>query len=293
MGLSQGMKPLGGVAVVADHTWAAHAGAQGAEGRVEPGRRGRLRLGRVPEGAGRPRRRSRPRSCSNRGDVDAALGARRQAASRRSTTRRTSSTARSSRRPRSPRCRTGAARSGPAPRTRWAPARRWPRRLGLPVEKVTLHVTLLGGGFGRKSKPDFIVEAALLSQKVGRPVKVTWTREDEIQHGFYHSVSAQHLEAGLDAAGRTVAWRHRTVFPSIALHLRREGRVPAELGAGHGLHRRALRRAQPAPRERPDRPRRAHRVAAVGGEHLPRLRRSAPSRTSWPTPRAPIPGTTS
>jgi isoquinoline 1-oxidoreductase subunit beta len=89
------------------------------------------------------------------------------------------------------------------------------KALGLPIEKVTLHVTLLGGGFGRKSKPDFILEAALLSQKVGRPVKVTWTREDEIQHGFYHSVSAQHLEAGLDREGRAVAWRHRTVYPSI------------------------------------------------------------------------------
>jgi isoquinoline 1-oxidoreductase beta subunit len=51
---------------------------------------------------------------------------------------------------------------------------------------------------------------------VGRPVKVTWTREDEMRHGFYHAVSAQHLEAGLDASGRTVARRHRTVFPSIA-----------------------------------------------------------------------------
>ena len=106
--------------------------------------------------------------------------------------------------------------------------------LGLPVEKVTLHVTLLGGGFGRKSKPDFIVEAALLSKKVGRPVKVTWTREDEIQHGFYHSVSAQHLEAGLDAEGRTVAWRHRTVFPTIASTFDAKAEYPPnwELGLG-------------------------------------------------------------
>jgi isoquinoline 1-oxidoreductase beta subunit len=87
--------------------------------------------------------------------------------------------------------------------------------LGIPVERVRVNVTLLGGGFGRKSKPDFIVEAAVLSREVGAPVKVTWTREDDIQHGYYHTVTAQHLEAGLDAQGRTVAWLHRTGFPSI------------------------------------------------------------------------------
>jgi isoquinoline 1-oxidoreductase beta subunit len=87
--------------------------------------------------------------------------------------------------------------------------------LGIPKENVKVHVTLLGGGFGRKSKPDYVVEAALLSKKVGRPVKVTWTREDEIRHGYYHSVSAQHIEAGLDGDGKTVAWLHRTAFPPI------------------------------------------------------------------------------
>ena len=87
--------------------------------------------------------------------------------------------------------------------------------LGIPAERVRVNVTLLGGGFGRKSKPDFIVEAALLSRAVGAPVKVIWTREDDIQHGYYHAVTAQHLEAGLDAQGRTVAWLHRTAFPAI------------------------------------------------------------------------------
>ena len=87
--------------------------------------------------------------------------------------------------------------------------------LGIPAERVRVNVTLLGGGFGRKSKPDFIVEAALLSREVDAPVKVTWTREDDIQHGYYHTVTAQHLEAGLDAQGRTIAWLHRTAFPPI------------------------------------------------------------------------------
>jgi isoquinoline 1-oxidoreductase beta subunit len=87
--------------------------------------------------------------------------------------------------------------------------------LGLPFEDVTVNVTLLGGGFGRKSKPDYMAEAALLSRQIGAPIKVTWTREDEIQHDYYHAICAQHLEAGLDADGRAAAWLHRTVFPAI------------------------------------------------------------------------------
>jgi len=87
--------------------------------------------------------------------------------------------------------------------------------LGLPVEDVTVNVTLLGGAFGRKSKPDYVAEAALLSRAAGAPIKVTWTREDEIAHDYYHAICAQHLEAGLDAQGRAAAWLHRTVFPAI------------------------------------------------------------------------------
>jgi isoquinoline 1-oxidoreductase beta subunit len=87
--------------------------------------------------------------------------------------------------------------------------------LGVPVENVTVKVTLLGGAFGRKSKPDYVAEAALLSRRIGAPVKVTWTREDDIKHDYYHAICAQHLEAGLDGEGRATAWLHRTVFPAI------------------------------------------------------------------------------
>jgi len=89
------------------------------------------------------------------------------------------------------------------------------KALGIPADRVKVNVTLLGGGFGRKSKPDYVVEAALLSRAVGAPVKVTWTREDEIHHDYYHTVTAQHLEAALDDRGRAVAWLHRSVFPAI------------------------------------------------------------------------------
>jgi isoquinoline 1-oxidoreductase beta subunit len=89
-------------------------------------------------------------------------------------------------------------------------------RLKIPADDVTVHVTLLGGAFGRKSMPDFGVEAAVLSKAMdGKPVKVVWTREDDLHHDYYHTVSVEHLEAGIDAAGHPVAWLHRTVAPPI------------------------------------------------------------------------------
>ncbi len=102
------------------------------------------------------------------------------------------------------RCEAWACTQAPqATRTRLA------QRLNIPEDKVTVNVTLLGGGFGRKSKPDFVIEAGLCSQAMGgAPVKVTWTREDDLHHGFYHTVSVERLEAGLDAAGKPVVWLH-------------------------------------------------------------------------------------
>jgi isoquinoline 1-oxidoreductase subunit beta len=90
------------------------------------------------------------------------------------------------------------------------------KRLNLSPEKVTVNVTLLGGAFGRKSKADFSIEAALVSQAMdGVPVKVTWTREDDLHHDYFHAVSAQHIEAGLDASGKVTAWLHRTAEPTF------------------------------------------------------------------------------
>ncbi|PYN77494.1 MAG: hypothetical protein DMD96_23050 [Candidatus Rokuibacteriota bacterium] len=83
------------------------------------------------------------------------------------------------------------------------------------VDRVKVNVTLLGGGFGRKSKPDYVVEAALLSRAISAPVKVTWTREDEIHHDYYHTVTAQHLEAALDPRGRARR-PHRDIAGTVA-----------------------------------------------------------------------------
>lgn len=81
---------------------------------------------------------------------------------------------------------------------------------------VVVNVTLLGGGFGRKSKPDYIVEAALLSAELDRPVQVTWTREDDIRHDYYHTVAAVHMRAALGDDGLPTAWLHRSAFPTIS-----------------------------------------------------------------------------
>jgi isoquinoline 1-oxidoreductase beta subunit len=88
--------------------------------------------------------------------------------------------------------------------------------LKIPLENVTVHVTLLGGGFGRKSKWDFMIEAALVSQKLGgTPVLLQWTREDDIRHSFYHTTSVERIEMAIDDKGKVTGWRHRTVAPSI------------------------------------------------------------------------------
>ena len=88
--------------------------------------------------------------------------------------------------------------------------------LKMPIEDVTVNMTLLGGGFGRKSKWDFMLEAALVSQKLGgTPVLLQWTREDDMRHGFYHTTSVERVEMAIDDKGKVTGWRHRTVAPSI------------------------------------------------------------------------------
>ena len=86
---------------------------------------------------------------------------------------------------------------------------------GVAIENVHVYPTLLGGGFGRKSQHDFSTEAVLLSKAIGAPVRVQWTREDDIRHPFTHGASASKIEAAIDASGKVTGWRHRTAGPSI------------------------------------------------------------------------------
>jgi len=95
--------------------------------------------------------------------------------------------------------------------------------LGLPPEKVVVHPTLSGGGFGRRLWPDFVVEAALVSRAAGTPVKVVWTREEDMRHDFYRPASLHRLAAGIDGNGKLSAWQHRIVAPSINIQLFPEG----------------------------------------------------------------------
>ncbi|MGC2656465.1 MAG: molybdopterin cofactor-binding domain-containing protein [Bryobacteraceae bacterium] len=90
------------------------------------------------------------------------------------------------------------------------------KALGIAAENVICHVTLLGGGFGRKSMPDYCAEAAILAKKLGKPVKVSWTREEDIHFDYFHSTSGIYAKAALDQNGRPTAWLQRSVFPPIS-----------------------------------------------------------------------------
>jgi isoquinoline 1-oxidoreductase beta subunit len=91
------------------------------------------------------------------------------------------------------------------------------KALDIPVDKVKLNLTLLGGGFGRRGHRDeeFIVDSVLLSKEVKRPVKVLWTREDDVRNGRFRPLSVHFLRAGLDAGGRIIAWQHRVACDEI------------------------------------------------------------------------------
>ncbi|MBX3540461.1 MAG: xanthine dehydrogenase family protein molybdopterin-binding subunit [Chelatococcus sp.] len=88
--------------------------------------------------------------------------------------------------------------------------------VGTTPDKVKVNTTLLGGGFGRKAEADFIIDAVSLAKAVeGRPVKVIWSREDDVRHDKFRPLEAQHIKVGLDAEGNIVGWRHRIVADSI------------------------------------------------------------------------------
>ena len=91
--------------------------------------------------------------------------------------------------------------------------------IGLPLERVTLHTTFMGGGFGRRAQSDFLADAVHTSKAVGRPVKVIYTREDDMQAGWYRPVAYNAFSAALDADGWPTAWVHRIASPSILANM--------------------------------------------------------------------------
>jgi len=88
--------------------------------------------------------------------------------------------------------------------------------LGIPEEKIKIHVSFLGGGFGRRAFNDFVIEAASISKAVKAPVKVVWTREDDTQQGPFRPGTYHHLKAGFDASGKPVALQHKMIGQAIA-----------------------------------------------------------------------------
>lgn len=212
-GLAPGFRPVGGLAVVADHTWAALQGRRALAVEWDDGPNADYDSARFRE-ALLATVRAPQQVVRRRGDVEAAL---KGAATRVSAEYYVPHLAHATMEPPAAvahttgtRCEVWACTQDPqGARAEVAAA------LLLDEAAVTVHVTLLGGGFGRKSKPDFIVEAALLSRELKAPVRVQWTREDDLRHDYYHTVSAQRFDAALGADGAVQAWRHRTAFPSI------------------------------------------------------------------------------
>jgi isoquinoline 1-oxidoreductase beta subunit len=206
-------QPLGGFAVVADTTWAAMRGRAaldvtwaGGENATHDSRAYRAELTSALDSPGRVGR--------SVGDADAALA---RAKRKVEATYHVPHLAHASMEPP-----VAVARIDGDRCEIWAPTQspdeareEVAKALGIDKSQVTVHVTMLGGAFGRKAKHDFVIEAALAAKAAEAPVRLQWTRDDDLRHDYYHTTCAQRLVAGLDDAGKLTAWRHRTAFPPI------------------------------------------------------------------------------
>ena len=156
--------------------------------------------------------------------------------------------------------------------------------LGIDKKNVTCHVTLLGGGFGRKSKPDYAAEAAVLSKQLGKPVKVVWTREDDIKFDFYHATAAVYHKAVRGRRRQADGVAAAVGVPADRVDVRRHARVPAAASSSiSGLT--TCRTTSPTSAPRTARP--TPTCASAGSAPSPTTStcsRSAASPTRWRTP---------
>ena len=143
----------------------------------------------------------------------------------------------------------------------------------MPADKVKIHTTYMGGGFGRRGEADFVIDAVETSKAVGKPVKVVWTREDDIQHDYYRPVSYARMWGALDASGTPTVFKQRLVQQSL---MKRIGGLPP-----NGVDFISLDGAANLPYDDPERAHRVHgdrprhpvRLLAIGGRVVPGLRR--------------------
>jgi isoquinoline 1-oxidoreductase beta subunit len=231
--LGSKFKPLGGVAVIAKNTWAALQGRDGLKIEWDRGEHGsfntadyekELRASVAQPGA----------SVRNQGDTKAAL----KSAARTLTYEYYQPHLAHA--PMEPPAAVAAFKDGKC--EVWAPVQSpytartdTAEYLGLKPDDVRVNVTLLGGGFGRKSKADFATEAAFLAKQLGGSVKVQWTREDDIRNGYSHTSSVERIDVGLDADNKVTAWRHRSAAPSFLSTFVKDEGNQHEIEIGMGL----------------------------------------------------------
>jgi len=208
-GVVQVVEIAGGVAVVARDTWSALSGRDALGAVWDDGSASSVSTEELWRRLDDPSSTRHARHVTRKeGDVEAALAS---AATRVAATYRDSFQAHGSVEPQNA---TASVANGRC--EIWAPTQN-PQRvqkeaakvLGLAPDGVTVHVTLLGGGFGRRLHADYAVEAAEVSKAAGHPVQVVWSREDDFLGDYLHPPERVDLEAGIDAAGRVTAWRHR------------------------------------------------------------------------------------
>ena len=226
-------QPLGGVAVIADSTWAAMQGRKALKIEWDLGQHAAYDSARYKDNCS-------PRSSSPARSRAAAVTSTRCSPRAARSSRPATTCPHHAHATMEPPVAVADFRDGTL--TAWAPVQNpqaaqdtIAKALGIDKNKVICHVTLLGGGFGRKSKPDFVAEAAVLSKKVGKPVKVVWTREDDLQFDYYHAVAAVYHKATVDPRGRPTAWLARSSFPPIASTFTAGERYAMDIELGMGL----------------------------------------------------------
>ncbi len=233
--LGRDMFTAGGVAVVADSTWAAMKGRDALHMTWDNGPSAAESTATLHtdlhSGAGKPGKRIR-----NDGDVDNALP---KAAKRVEATYEFPFLAHATMEPMNI---TVHARSGEA--EVWAPTQSpdWVQRtvakvLDLKPEKVTVHTTLLGGGFGRRYMADYPAEGAQIAKRVGKPVQLVWSREDDMTHDFYRPAACHQMKGAVDQNGRPLAWSHTIASTSIEAYWHPEAGKPenSEIGGAEQM----------------------------------------------------------